>query len=146
MTPDGHGGSLRALVRSGAVAKMEAAGIDVISYFQVDNPIIQCIDPAFIGFHVLGGSELSSKMVPKAYALEKVGHFCVQDGVTKVIEYSDMPDAMQEELMLMARSVSMAAASRSTSLTAGSSRAPVEIQRRPSYLSTARTRRSHSFL
>lgn len=97
MTPDGHGGSLRALVRSGAVAKMEAAGIDIISYFQVDNPIIQCIDPAFIGFHVLGGSELSSKMVPKAYALEKVGHFCVQDGVTKVIEYSDMPDAMQEE-------------------------------------------------
>jgi UDP-N-acetylglucosamine/UDP-N-acetylgalactosamine diphosphorylase len=64
MTPDGHGGSLRALVRSGAVAKMEELGVDCVSYFQVDNPIIQCIDPAFIGFHVLGQSELSSKMVP----------------------------------------------------------------------------------
>ncbi len=97
MTPDGHGGSLRALVRSGAVAKMQDAGIDIVSYFQVDNPIVQCIDPAFIGFHVLGQSELSSKMVPKAYALEKVGHFCVQNGTALVVEYSDMPDAMQEE-------------------------------------------------
>lgn len=97
MTPDGHGGSLRALVRSGAVAKMEELGVDCVSYFQVDNPIIQCIDPAFIGFHVLGKSELSSKMVPKAYALEKVGHFCIQDGSALVVEYSDMPDAMQEE-------------------------------------------------
>lgn len=97
MTPDGHGGSLRALVRSGAVDKMKVQGIDIVSYFQVDNPIVQCIDPAFVGFHVLGQSELSSKMVPKAYALEKVGHFCVQDGTALVVEYSDMPAEMQEE-------------------------------------------------
>ncbi|PXA03290.1 2-alkenal reductase [Coraliomargarita sinensis] len=97
MTPDGHGGSLRALARSGAVDTMKSHGVDIISYFQVDNPIVQCVDPAFVGFHVLGQSELSSKMVPKAYALEKVGHFCTQDGVTKVIEYSDMPESMQEE-------------------------------------------------
>jgi len=97
MTPDGHGGSLRALVRSGAVETMKSNGIDIISYFQVDNPIVQCIDPAFVGFHVLGNSELSSKMVPKAYALEKVGHFCVQDGSALVVEYSDMPTEMQEE-------------------------------------------------
>ncbi|MDQ8193318.1 UDPGP type 1 family protein [Coraliomargarita sp. SDUM461004] len=97
MTPDGHGGSLRALVRSGAVDAMQAQGIDIVSYFQVDNPIVQCIDPVFIGFHVLGQSELSSKMVPKAYALEKVGHFCVQNNKALVVEYSDMPDAMQQE-------------------------------------------------
>jgi len=97
MTPDGHGGSLRALVRSGAVDTMKSEGVDIVSYFQVDNPIVQCVDPAFVGFHVMGQSELSSKMVPKAYPLEKVGHFCTQDGVTKVIEYSDMPAAMQEE-------------------------------------------------
>lgn len=97
MTPDGHGGSLRALVRSGAVDAMVEKGIDIVSYFQVDNPIVQCIDPAFIGFHVLGQSELSSKMVPKAYALEKVGHFCLQNGTALVVEYSDMPNEMQEE-------------------------------------------------
>ena len=98
MAPDGHGGSLSALVRSGAVEKMAAMGIDCISYFQVDNPLARCIDPEFIGFHVLGQSELSSKMVPKAYAREKVGIFCLQDGTLKVVEYSDMPDAMQDEV------------------------------------------------
>lgn len=99
MTPDGHGGSLRALVRSGATAKMAELGVDCISYFQVDNPLVQCLDPLFIGFHVLGESELSSKMVPKAYALEKVGHFCQRNGAYEVIEYSDLPAAKQEETL-----------------------------------------------
>lgn len=97
MSPDGHGGSLRALVRSGATAKMAEAGIDVISYFQVDNPLVKCIDPAFIGFHLQAGSEMSSKMLPKAYPKEKLGHFCIQRGRTVVIEYSDMPDELTEE-------------------------------------------------
>ncbi|MBC2594667.1 UDPGP type 1 family protein [Ruficoccus amylovorans] len=96
MSPDGHGGSLRALVRSGAVATMEKLGIDIVSYFQVDNPLIKIIDPAFIGFHLKGQSEMSSKMLPKAHAREKVGHFCVQRGKTVVVEYSDMPDELAE--------------------------------------------------
>jgi len=92
LSPDGHGGSLRALVRSGAIDAMEKAGIDIISYFQVDNPLVRCIDPEFIGFHVLGQSELTSKALPKAYAAEKVGIFCTQNDTSLVIEYSDMPD------------------------------------------------------
>ncbi|WFB37659.1 UDPGP type 1 family protein [Kiritimatiellota bacterium B12222] len=99
MTPDGHGGSLRALVRSGATAQMKALGIDCISYFQVDNPLVPCLDPAFVGFHLLGNSECSSKMIPKAYALEKVGHFCMQDGKMVVIEYSDLPAEKQQETL-----------------------------------------------
>ncbi|MFP4204031.1 MAG: UTP--glucose-1-phosphate uridylyltransferase [Opitutales bacterium] len=99
MSPDGHGGALRALVRSGATERMKELGVDVISYFQVDNPIVRCIDPAFIGFHVSEASELSSKMVPKAYPGEKVGHFCTEGGATRVIEYSDMPREMQEETL-----------------------------------------------
>ena len=97
LSPDGHGGSLRALHRSGALDLMKAEGIDTISYFQVDNPIVRSIDAAFIGFHLLSKSEMSSKMVPKAYPEEKVGHFCVQHGKVIVVEYSDMPDAMQRE-------------------------------------------------
>ncbi|MBW7895311.1 MAG: UDPGP type 1 family protein [Opitutaceae bacterium] len=97
MSPDGHGGSLRALERSGALDLMAREGIDTLSYFQVDNPLVRCIDPAFIGWHLLRGSEMSSKMVPKAYAGEKVGHFCQQRGKLVVVEYSDLPQAMQEE-------------------------------------------------
>ena len=98
MSPDGHGGSLRALDRSGALGVMDQAGIDILSYFQVDNPLVRGIDPAFIGWHVLRGSEMSSKMVPKAYAGEKVGHFCAQNGQAIVIEYSDLPKSYQEEI------------------------------------------------
>lgn len=97
MSPDGHGGSLRALARSGALDVMDRAGIDMLSYFQVDNPLVRCIDPAFIGFHRLQRSEMSSKMVPKAYAEEKLGHFCVQNGKLVVVEYSDLPMTLQRE-------------------------------------------------
>lgn len=97
LSPDGHGGSLRALDRSGSLDLMKSEGIDALSYFQVDNPLVRCIDPEFIGWHVLRGSEMSSKMVPKAYAEEKVGHFCTQHGRTVVVEYSDLPIAMQRE-------------------------------------------------
>jgi len=97
LSPDGHGGSLRALDRSGALDLMAREGIDTLSYFQVDNPLIRCIDPAFIGWHILRGSEMSSKMVPKAYAEEKVGHFCVQNGKLVVVEYSDLPMDLQKQ-------------------------------------------------
>ncbi len=96
MTPDGHGGCLRAMCRSGAIGELKKRGIDCISYFQVDNPLVNIIDPYFIGFHILGGSEMSSKMIPKAYELEKVGHFCLLDGKTCVVEYSDLPQEYQK--------------------------------------------------
>ena len=98
LSPDGHGGSLRALHRSGAIDLMQSEGVDMLSYFQVDNPLVRCIDPEFIGFHLLGGSEMSSKTAPKVGPEEKVGHFCLQHGHICVIEYTDMPAAMQREI------------------------------------------------
>ncbi|MDR1789508.1 MAG: UDPGP type 1 family protein [Opitutaceae bacterium] len=97
MSPDGHGGSLRALERSGSLDLMEREGVRALSYFQVDNPLVRAIDPAFIGWHFTRGSELSSKLLPKAYPGEKVGHFCVKDGRNVVVEYSDLPEALQQE-------------------------------------------------
>jgi UDP-N-acetylglucosamine/UDP-N-acetylgalactosamine diphosphorylase len=97
MSPDGHGGSLRALLRSGALDLMRAEGIDTLSYFQVDNPLARCVDPAFIGWHLLEQSELSSKMVPKTVPEEKVGLFCELSGRLTVVEYSDLPAETQRE-------------------------------------------------
>jgi UDP-N-acetylglucosamine/UDP-N-acetylgalactosamine diphosphorylase len=76
---------------------MAAEGIDTLSYFQVDNPLVRCVDPAFLGWHLLSGSEMSSKMVPKLYPEEKLGHFCVRGGKLLVIEYSDLPIELQRE-------------------------------------------------
>lgn len=90
MNPDGHGGSLSALVKSGAVADMERRGVEVLSYFQVDNPLVTICDPVFLGYHLLAGAEMSSKVLDKNGPEEKVGHVCYLDGKLTVIEYSDM--------------------------------------------------------
>ena len=97
MTPDGHGGCLRGMVRSGAIAELKKRGIECVSYFQVDNPLVDIIDPYFVGFHLLGKSQMSSKMIAKAYPLEKVGHFCMLDNKLTVVEYSDLPNEYQEQ-------------------------------------------------
>jgi len=94
MSPDGHGGSLRALSRSGALEEMAREGIEIISYFQVDNPLVRPVDPAFIGFHRLRRSEMSSKTVLKTCPEEKVGVFCRQGERVRVIEYSDLPEEL----------------------------------------------------
>jgi len=92
--PNGHGGSLTALTRSGALRDMRRRGVTQISYFQVDNPNVHCVDPLFLGLHALDGAEMSSKMLRKASPTEKVGNFCKAAGRVHIIEYSDMPDEL----------------------------------------------------
>lgn len=94
LSPDGHGGSLRALFKSGALDDMKKRGVEHLSYFQVDNPLVQCIDPLFLGLHAVTGSQMSSKTIPKANALEKVGNFVLADDAVAVIEYSDLPESL----------------------------------------------------
>jgi UDP-N-acetylglucosamine/UDP-N-acetylgalactosamine diphosphorylase len=95
-SPDGHGGCIRALQRSGALADMQKRGIEYLSYWQVDNPLVKLFDPLFIGLHALDGAQMSSKAVVKNAPNEKVGNFCLSDGKMTVIEYSDLPDTLAE--------------------------------------------------
>jgi UDP-N-acetylglucosamine/UDP-N-acetylgalactosamine diphosphorylase len=92
VNPNGHGGSLLALQTSGALADMASRGVEVISYFQVDNPLVRCIDPLFIGLHAMNCAEMSAKALSKRDPMEKLGNFCLIDGRVNVIEYSDMPE------------------------------------------------------
>lgn len=90
LNPDGHGGSLWALVNSGAVADMQKRGVKYLSYFQVDNPLVPHGDPNFLGYHLQANAQMSSKILDKAYPEEKVGHICLDNGKTSVIEYCDL--------------------------------------------------------
>jgi UDP-N-acetylglucosamine/UDP-N-acetylgalactosamine diphosphorylase len=96
-SPDGHGGSLRALYQSGALDDMKRRGIEYMSYWQVDNPLINIFDPLFIGLHALDEAQMSSKALIKSGPKEKVGNFCLVDGRVTVIEYSDLPDELAEK-------------------------------------------------
>ncbi len=94
VSPNGHGGSLLALRTSGALDDMARRGVELISYFQVDNPLVRVIDPLFLGLHDLRQAEMSAKALPKRDPLEKLGNFCLVDGKVTVIEYSDLPEAL----------------------------------------------------
>ncbi len=98
--PDGHGGSFKALRVSGALDDMKQRGVEHLSYFQVDNPHARPVDPVFLGLHASSpdsSGQFSSKMVAKAVWNEKVGVFCVGDGKTQVIEYSDLPEDLAKQ-------------------------------------------------
>jgi len=96
-SPDGHGGSLKALYKSGALDNMKKRGVEFLSYWQIDNPLVNILDPLFIGLGALDGAEMSSKALIKAGPFEKLGVFCLADGKAAVVEYSDLPRELAEK-------------------------------------------------
>ena len=91
LAPNGHGGSLEAFASSGCLEDARRRGITTISYFQVDNPLVRPADALFLGLHCNAQAQMSSKVVQKRSADEKVGVLGLIDGKMGCIEYSDMP-------------------------------------------------------
>ena len=92
MSPDGHGGLLAALKRSGALADMKKRGIRSVFFFQVDNPLVEVADEAFIGYHVLERSEYTLKLCAKRDPYAKVGMPMKFGKTFKMVEYTEMTD------------------------------------------------------
>jgi UDP-N-acetylglucosamine/UDP-N-acetylgalactosamine diphosphorylase len=92
LSPDGHGGTVAALDKSGAIEHMHRRGIHQLFYLQVDNPLAPICDPELIGYHLLAHSELTSLAVAKQEPEDKLGNFVMIDGRLHVIEYSDFPN------------------------------------------------------
>jgi UDP-N-acetylglucosamine/UDP-N-acetylgalactosamine diphosphorylase len=92
LNPDGHGGMLAALDRTGMLDDIQRRGLAHLFYFQVDNPLAPICDLHFLGHHLLAGSEMSTLAIAKRDALERVGNIVRIDGRTQIIEYSDLPD------------------------------------------------------
>jgi UDP-N-acetylglucosamine/UDP-N-acetylgalactosamine diphosphorylase len=92
LSPDGHGGALRALRVSGALDELAQRGVEQLFYFQVDNPLCRIADPVFVGFHRLENAEMSTKWVKKVDPGEKVGLLAKRDGRLTVVEYSEIDD------------------------------------------------------
>ena len=90
MNPNGHGGCIPAMVENGVIDDAARRGVDMLSYFQVDNWAVKVADPFLIGYHTLRGAVLSSKVHRKSTPREAVGVHCLCDGVYHVIEYSEL--------------------------------------------------------
>ncbi|MBC8353415.1 MAG: UDPGP type 1 family protein [Planctomycetes bacterium] len=91
LSPDGHGGTLAALVKEGCMADAQKRNIEHLFYCHIDNPLAQICDPKLIGYHLLANSDMTSQAVKKRAADEKVGNVVTIGGVTQIIEYIDLP-------------------------------------------------------
>ncbi len=96
MSPDGHGGMLQAMAREGCLHAASQLGIEHFFYAQVDNPLVPLCDPELVGYHLDTESQLTTQVVRKRFAKEKVGNVVSIDGRIMIIEYSDLPDDVAE--------------------------------------------------
>lgn len=96
LSPDGHGGTIKALAKSGSLEWLREQGIEQLFYAQVDNPLARLCDPALLGHHVMAGSEMTTQVVRKRFATERVGNVVLVDGRVQIIEYSDLPQEAAE--------------------------------------------------
>lgn len=96
LSPDGHGGMVTALHKSGLIDHMRARGIDYVFFLQVDNPLVSVCDPEFLGAHILSQSQISVKVIEKIAPDEKLGNVVLVDGRMQILEYSDLPRDLAE--------------------------------------------------
>jgi UDP-N-acetylglucosamine/UDP-N-acetylgalactosamine diphosphorylase len=90
VSPDGHGGILSALKANGALDDMRTRGLQTLFYFQVDNPLVDVADAAFIGLHRSHHADVSVKVCAKRDPDEGLGVVVVRDGRHAVVEYTEL--------------------------------------------------------
>ena len=95
---DGNGGVFASLRTTGALADMKQRNIKWIFIGGVDNAILKMADVTLLGMAEKNKVQIASKSVVKANPHEKVGVFCRCNGKPKVIEYSELPEKMAEEV------------------------------------------------
>lgn len=96
--PDGHGGMLAALDKSGCLADARRRGVEHFFYGQIDNPLTQVCDELLLGSHALADSEMTTQVVRKRDPLDRVGNVAAIDGRVQVIEYSDLPEESARQM------------------------------------------------
>ena len=95
---DGNGSIYKSLKRSGMLESMKQNSIEWVFVGGVDNILLRIIDPIMVGLTVEENNLIASKSVVKRNPKERVGVFCKLDGVPKVIEYTELPENMAEEV------------------------------------------------
>ena len=99
--PDGHGGAHTALRTSGAAERLLNAGYEVLSTFQVDNPLARPLDPVMLGWMRERHAHVVTKAVAKTTPEERVGVYARDlSGRHRIVEYSELPDEGAENLTL----------------------------------------------
>ena len=95
---DGNGGVFTSLRKTGMLSNMKEREIKWVFIGGVDNALLKMADITLLGMAIDKNVQIASKSVVKANPHERVGVFCKMNGHPKVIEYSELPEKMAEEV------------------------------------------------
>jgi len=95
---DGNGGIYKAMAKNGVLEDMKKRGVEWIFIGGVDNILLHPVDPTLLGLTIKENNRIASKSVVKINPKERVGVFCKVNGKPKVIEYTELPEEMAEEV------------------------------------------------
>lgn len=94
----GNGTIYQAMLNDGVIDDMNRKGIKWVFIGSVDNALLNMVDPMLLGLTKKRGTEIASKTIVKNSPYEKVGVFCKKNGKPGVIEYSEIPETLIEEV------------------------------------------------
>lgn len=94
----GNGTIYEAMFNDGIIDDMKKKGIKWVFIGSVDNALLNMVDPMLLGLTKKRGTEIASKTIVKNSPYEKVGVFCKKNGKPGVIEYSEIPESLIEEV------------------------------------------------
>ena len=95
---DGNGSIYKSLEKDNILVDMKAKNVKWIFVGGVDNVLLRIVDPVLLGLTVSENNKIASKSVIKANPHERAGVFCKIDGKPGIIEYSELPTQMAEEV------------------------------------------------
>lgn len=95
---DGNGSIYPSLAKSGMLDKMKQQNVKWVFIGVVDNILLNMVDPLLIGLCQKDKNQIASRTVTKINPQERVGVFCKKKGHPAVIEYTEIPAEMAEEV------------------------------------------------
>ena len=95
---NGHGGVFESMKDSGVLADAESKKIDWLYVTPVDNPLIELVDPCFVGYAQKENLDVISKTIVRTDPTQKSGVFCIVNDKLNVLEYTEIsPELMTKK-------------------------------------------------
>ena len=77
---------------------MKARNIKYVNIGAIDNILLKLADPLALGYMIKNNRDIVSKVIAKRSWEEKVGCHLLSNGKPKVMEYSEMTEALKKKL------------------------------------------------
>jgi UDP-N-acetylglucosamine/UDP-N-acetylgalactosamine diphosphorylase len=88
VAPNGNGAAFHVLKKTGGLDQWLQRGIEHVVFIQIDNPLVDPLNPELIGMHVINHNDLTSAAVLRTKEEQKLGVFTHK---CHVVEYSELP-------------------------------------------------------